>query len=98
MLNIDDLIKDNITPDGEVLTLREKFLGVRGIMRLADNPALATVKKLVLPANQASDEGAEALANSPYLENLEHLNLNHNEIGDDGAVALANSDKTSKAQ
>ena len=60
MLNIDDIIKDNITPDGEVLTLREKFLGVRGIMRLADNPALATVKKLVLPANQASDEGAEA--------------------------------------
>ena len=98
MGKIDDLIKENLSENGEVLTLRDKFLGVRGIMQLADNPALATIKKLVLSSNQTCDEGAEALADSPHLGNLEHLNLNHNDIGDDGAIAIANSDRQSFAR
>ena len=72
MSNIDDIIKAGLDETGQVLTLREKFLGVRGIMKLAQNPALKNIKKLILPSNQTSDEGAEALAQSPYLENLEH--------------------------
>ena len=86
---IDELIQQNISPDGTILNLREKFIGLRGIMELAGNPVLKSVKELILPGNQCADEGVEALAESPYLENLEILNLNHNDIGDDGAIAIA---------
>ncbi|SVD19344.1 uncharacterized protein METZ01_LOCUS372198, partial [marine metagenome] len=93
---IDDLIKENSSPNGEIINLREKYLGLRGIMEVASNPVLKNVKELILPGNQCADEGAEAIAQSPYLENLESLNLNHNEIGDEGAIAIANSDKLPK--
>jgi len=93
MSNVEKFFKENMSEDGAVLNLRDKFLGLRGSMELAENPALATVKELILPGNQCADEGAEALANSPHLGNLEMLNLNHNDIGDDGAIAIANSEK-----
>ena len=96
MSKVDKLLKENISEDGTIINLREKFLGIRGMMELAENPALANVRELVLTGNQCADEGAEALANSPHLGNLEMLNLNHNDIGDEGAIAIANSENFPK--
>ena len=48
MSKIDDLIKECISPDGTILNMRDKFIGLRGAMELAGKPALANVKELVL--------------------------------------------------
>lgn len=96
MSRVDDLIKENISENGEILTLKEKMLGFRGTMELAGKEALSKVKVFVFSGNQCADEGVEALLDSPYLANLETLNLNHNEIGDDGAISLANTKKLPK--
>ena len=76
MSKVEKLLKENMSDDGTVVNLRDKFLGLRGVMELAGIPARANVKELVIPGNQCADEGAEALANSSYLGNLEMLNLN----------------------
>jgi hypothetical protein len=34
MSRIDDLIKENLSEDGTVLSLREKYIGLRGTMEL----------------------------------------------------------------
>jgi len=92
MSRIDDLIKENLSEDGTVLSLREKYIGLRGTMELfTKGDVLKNLKVLTYSGNQIGDEGAESIAECPYLANLENLILNHNEIGDEGAVALANS-------
>ena len=65
------LIKENISEDGTILNLREKYIGIRGGMELGAMKELENVRELILPGNQLADEGVEALANSPYLANLE---------------------------
>jgi Ran GTPase-activating protein (RanGAP) involved in mRNA processing and transport len=92
MSRIDDLIKENLSEDGTVLSLREKYIGLRGTMELfTKGDILQKVKVLTYSGNQIGDEGAESIAECPYLKNLENLVLNLNEIGDEGAILLANS-------
>jgi uncharacterized protein (TIGR02996 family) len=72
-----------------------EFRGVRpgalGVQALADNPALARLRKLSLVHNKLVDKGVIALAGSPHLARLEVLELYDNNIGDKGAEALAAS-------
>ena len=85
MSRIDDLIKENLSEDGTVLSLREKYIGLRGTMEVfTKGDILQKVKVLTYSGNQMGDEGAEAIAECPYLTNLENLILNLNEIGDEG--------------
>ena len=50
MGKVEKLLKENMSEDGVVVNLRDKFLGLRGVMELAENPALANVRELVLTA------------------------------------------------
>ena len=49
MSKVEKLLKENMSDDGTVVNLRDKFLGLRGVMELAGIPELANVKELVIP-------------------------------------------------
>ena len=91
MSRIDDMIKENMSEDGTILNLRDKYIGLRGTMEVCQKEILKTVKVLTLSGNQTGDEGIDALVECPYLQNVETLNLNQNDIGDEGGIALANA-------
>ncbi|SVD83254.1 uncharacterized protein METZ01_LOCUS436108, partial [marine metagenome] len=55
MSKVEKLLKENMSDDGTVVNLRDKFLGLRGVMELAGIPELANVKELVIPGNQCAD-------------------------------------------
>ena len=38
MSKVEKLLKENMSDDGTVVNLRDKFLGLRGVMELAENP------------------------------------------------------------
>ena len=44
MSKIEKLLKENMSDDGTVVNLSDKFLGLRGVMELAGNPELANVR------------------------------------------------------
>ncbi|MBN9121559.1 MAG: TIGR02996 domain-containing protein [Planctomycetes bacterium] len=65
--------------------------GAAGAQALANNPALARLRKLLLVHNKLVDKAVAALAASPHLADLRYLCLSDNKIGDKGAAALAES-------
>lgn len=65
--------------------------GALGVKALADNPALARLRRVSLAHNKLVDKAAAALAGSPHLTGLQVLSLADNNIGDAGAESLAAS-------
>ena len=45
MSKVEKLLKENMSDDGTVVNLRDKFLGLRGVIELAGNPEFAGGKK-----------------------------------------------------
>ena len=48
MSRVDDLIKENLSENGEILTLKEKMLGLRGTMELAGKEVLSKLRGVIL--------------------------------------------------
>ena len=88
---IDELIRERLSPDGQVLSLKAQFIREVGAKALAQKEELKNLRALDLTQNDIGDEGAKAIAESEIFSNLRTLNLKSNRIGDDGAFYLANS-------
>ena len=94
---LDELIRDRLSPDGQVLSLKAQFIREVGAKALAQKEELRNLRALDLTQNDIGDEGVKAIAESEVLSNLTTLNLKSNRIGDEGARYLANS-KTLKKE
>ena len=75
MPNIDELIRDRLSKDGQVLNLKAQFLREVGAIELVQKESLKEVRALDLSQNGIGDEGVKALAQSTVLVNLRNLNL-----------------------
>jgi uncharacterized protein (TIGR02996 family) len=73
------------------LDLRQRGLGLEGVLALIECPHLATVTKLDLDGNNIGSVGTAVLAWSRNPTCLRELNLSANDIADDGVMALASS-------
>ena len=62
MPNIDDLIRDKLSNDGQVLNLKAAFLREVGAKELAKREELKEVRALDLSQNGIGDEGVRAIA------------------------------------
>ncbi|MDC3958963.1 hypothetical protein KEG38_34230 [Polyangium jinanense] len=71
------------------LELRGWRLTPTGARRLADEPALATVRELDLTGNEIGDDGLAALLASPHLGRVTELRLAENKLTSAGLRALA---------
>lgn len=90
MADIERLIRDNLSKDGQILNLKAKFIREVGARELAKEE-LSSLRALDLSQNDIGDEGVKAIAESPVFSNLRQLNLKSNQITDQGAEYLANS-------
>jgi serine/threonine protein kinase/hemoglobin-like flavoprotein/Ran GTPase-activating protein (RanGAP) involved in mRNA processing and transport len=73
------------------LDLSGRALNDDDLVKIAECPALSSLRKLNLAGNSIGPKGAEALAQSQYLERLEWLDLGQNRLGNRGVQALARS-------
>ena len=70
MSKVDDLIRDRLSKDGEVLSLKAQFLREVGAKELAENETMKGVRALDLSQNSIGDEGVKAIAKSALFVNL----------------------------
>ncbi|HCG73873.1 MAG TPA: hypothetical protein DE038_11310, partial [Nitrospina sp.] len=80
MPNLDDLIRDHLSKDGQVLNLKAKFLREVGAKELAKREDLKEVRAMDLSQNGIGDEGVKAIAESEVFVHLRNLNLASNLI------------------
>ena len=64
MSKVDDLIRDRLSKDGEVLSLKAQFLREVGAKELAEDETMNGVRALDLSQNSIGDEGVKAIAES----------------------------------
>ena len=69
MPNIDELIRDRLSKDGQVLNLKAQFLREVGAIELVQKESLKELRALDLSQNGIGDEGVKALAQSTVLVN-----------------------------
>ena len=62
MPNIDDLIREKLSSDGQVLNLKAQFLREVGAKELAKREELKNVRSMDLSQNGIGDEGVKAIA------------------------------------
>jgi len=80
-----------VSKDGQILSLKAKYIREVGAKALAQRDDLSKLRALDLSQNDIGDEGVRAIAESPVFSNLRQLNLKSNQITDTGAGYLANS-------
>ena len=91
MADIIQLIKDRMSKDGQILSLKAQFIRELGAQKLSECDLISNLRSLDLAQNDIGDDGVKAIAESPHLSNLRTLNLKSNHITDMGAEYLANS-------
>ena len=74
MPNLDELIRDKLSKDGQVINLKAQFLREVGAKELACREELKEVRAMDLSQNGIGDEGVKAIAESNVFGNLRNLN------------------------
>ena len=64
MANLEELIRDRLSKDGQVLSLKAQFLREVGAKELAQHETMKEIRALDLSQNSIGDEGVKASAES----------------------------------
>ena len=82
---IDQLVEENLSPDGKTLTLENQGIGVEELTLLKESGKLEGIEKIFMGENEIGDREISALAEFPT--GISSLYLNNNKIGNEGAKA-----------